>query len=187
MQKLKTPHSQALVTIGSVLLSALLQTYVIQTMMQPTGLLSGGFTGLAILLDRIAGVIGFPFSVSAGILMLNIPLALICYRRLSKRFTLYSSIQFLSSSIFLQLFHFQPLVHDLLHYVAMRPPGALISLRYMYPTAWENLSGAMCSLETHCFFVYPACCLAGCMQAIPFCFSILQQGRLKCFITAMNV
>ena len=42
MQKLKTPHSQALVTIGSVLLSALLQTYVIQTMMQPTGLLSGG-------------------------------------------------------------------------------------------------------------------------------------------------
>lgn len=113
MQKLKTPHSQALVTIGSVLLSALLQTYVIQTMMQPTGLLSGGFTGLAILLDRIAGVIGFPFSVSAGILMLNIPLALLCYRRLSKRFTLYSSIQFLSSSIFLQLFHFQPLVHDL--------------------------------------------------------------------------
>ena len=97
--------SGAIVTLGCVLLSALLQTYVIQSMMQPMGLLSGGFTGLAILLDRIAGVAGFPFSVSAGILMLNIPLALLCYRGLSKRFTLYSSIQFVSSSIFLQLFH----------------------------------------------------------------------------------
>ena len=64
--------SGAIVTLGCVLLSALLQTYVIQSMMQPMGLLSGGFTGLAILLDRIAGVAGFPFSVSAGILMLNI-------------------------------------------------------------------------------------------------------------------
>ena len=106
--------SGAIVTLGCVLLSALLQTYVIQSMMQPMGLLSGGFTGLAILLDRIAGVAGFPFSVSAGILMLNIPLALLCYRGLSKRFTLYSSIQFVSSSIFLQLFHFQPIFHDLL-------------------------------------------------------------------------
>ena len=99
--------SGAIVTLGCVLLSALLQTYVIQSMMQPMGLLSGGFTGLAILLDRIAGVAGFPFSVSAGILMLNIPLALLCYRGLSNRFTL-------SSSIFLQLFHFQPIFHDLL-------------------------------------------------------------------------
>ncbi len=114
MRKQKTELSKAAVTLGCVLASALLQTYVIQSMMQPTGLLSGGFTGLAILLDRIAGVFSFPFSVSAGILMLNIPLALLCYRRLSKRFTLYSSIQFISSSVFLQLFHFQPLFHDLL-------------------------------------------------------------------------
>lgn len=114
MRKQNTELSRTVFTLGCVLVSALLQTYVIQSMMQPTGLLSGGFTGLAILMDRIAGVIGFPFSVSAGILMLNIPLALLCYQRLSKRFTLFSSIQFISSSIFLQLFHFQPLFNDLL-------------------------------------------------------------------------
>lgn len=34
--------SGAIVTLGCVLLSALLQTYVIQSMMQPMGLLSGG-------------------------------------------------------------------------------------------------------------------------------------------------
>ena len=60
MRKQNKELSRAIFTLGCVLLSALLQTYVIQSMMQPMGLLSGGFTGLAILLDRIAGVAGFP-------------------------------------------------------------------------------------------------------------------------------
>ena len=153
--------SGAIVTLGCVLLSALLQTYVIQSMMQPMGLLSGGFTGLAILLDRIAGVAGFPFSVSAGILMLNIPLALLCYRGLSKRFTLYSSIQFVSSSIFLQLFHFQPIFHDLLLQVLfggfLYGFSAVIALRgnastggtdfialYAYTYHWKQIGRASC-------------------------------------------
>ena len=195
--------SGAIVTLGCVLLSALLQTYVIQSMMQPMGLLSGGFTGLAILLDRIAGVAGFPFSVSAGILMLNIPLALLCYRGLSKRFTLYSSIQFISSSIFLQLFHFQPIFHDLLlqvlfggflygsalslHCGGMHQPVVRILLHCMFPTVWGNPYGAMCLLGIQSCFVYPVFCLAGCMPATPSFFNISQPERLKCSITVMNV
>ena len=55
--------SGAIVTLGCVLLSALLQTYVIQSMMQPMGLLSGGFTGLAFLLDvlPVSAAFHFPF------------------------------------------------------------------------------------------------------------------------------
>ena len=189
--------SGAIVTLGCVLLSALLQTYVIQSMMQPMGLLSGGFTGLAILLDRIAGVAGFPFSVSAGILMLNIPLALLCYRGLSKRFTLYSSIQFVSSSIFLQLFHFQPIFHDLLLQVLfggfLYGFSAVIALRGNASTGGTDFIAlyvsnrlGKCLLEIQSCFVYPVFCLAGCMPATPSFFNISQPERLKCSITVMN-
>ena len=48
-----------------ILCSSLLQTYVIQSFINPANLLSAGFTGLAILLDRIAQLYGgmFLFSV----------------------------------------------------------------------------------------------------------------------------
>ena len=41
-----------------ILCSSLLQTYVIQSFINPANLLSAGFTGLAILLDRIAQLYG---------------------------------------------------------------------------------------------------------------------------------
>ena len=40
-----------LITILAVTASALLQTFVIQTFIRPSGLLSGGFTGIAILIN----------------------------------------------------------------------------------------------------------------------------------------
>ena len=43
------------VTCAAVLVSALLQSFVIQTFIRPAELLSGGFTGIAILVD-IGGV-----------------------------------------------------------------------------------------------------------------------------------
>ena len=49
-----------LITILAVVASALLQTYVIQAFIRPANLLSSGFTGLAILIDRIAELYGFP-------------------------------------------------------------------------------------------------------------------------------
>ena len=41
-----------LITIAAVIVSALLQTYVIQAFIRPANLLSSGFTGVAILIDR---------------------------------------------------------------------------------------------------------------------------------------
>ena len=47
------------ISFVAVLASALLQSYVILAFIRPAGLLSSGFTGLAILIDRITELYGF--------------------------------------------------------------------------------------------------------------------------------
>ena len=103
-----------LITIFSVIISALLQTYVIQAFIRPAGLLSSGFTGVAILIERVTALHGYSFSTSLGMLVLNIPVAILCSRSISMRFTFYSMIQVFLASIFLKIFHFQPLFDDVL-------------------------------------------------------------------------
>lgn len=103
-----------LVTLLAVIASALLQTFVIQAFIRPANLLSGGFTGVAILLNDIASLYGKSFSVSIGMLALNIPVAILCSRSISLRFTLFSMLQVALASLFLQIFHFQPMFDDLM-------------------------------------------------------------------------
>lgn len=101
------------ITILAVVVSAVLQTYVIQAFIRPANLLSSGFTGVAILIDRIASLYGRNFSTSLGMLALNIPVAILCSRSISMRFTFYSMLQVLLSSLFLKIFHFEPLFNDI--------------------------------------------------------------------------
>lgn len=103
-----------LITVGAVIASALLQAYVIQVFIRPSNLLSGGFTGVAILIDRIASRYGGEFSTSLGMLVLNIPVAILCSKSISPRFTFFSMIQVFLASAFLELFHFKPLFDDLM-------------------------------------------------------------------------
>ena len=46
------------ITISAVIGSAFLQTFVIQSFIRPAQLLSGGFTGIALLIDDIASLYG---------------------------------------------------------------------------------------------------------------------------------
>ena len=101
-----------------ILCSSLLQTYVIQSFINPANLLSAGFTGLAILLDRIAQLYGGMFPTSIGILVLNIPVALACYRSVGKRFTIYSTLQFCLTSFLLSAVQFEPILDDIILNVA---------------------------------------------------------------------
>ncbi len=103
-----------MITIVAVVVSALLQTFVIQSFIRPAQLLSGGFTGIAILLDDIASLYGKSFSTSLGILVLNIPVAILCSRSISKRFTFYSVLQVFLASLFLKICDFQPIFQDLM-------------------------------------------------------------------------
>ena len=74
-------------TAAAVIVSALLQTFVIEAFIKPAGLLSGGFTGIAILVDRVTSLCGFSFPTSLGMVV------------------------FLSS-VFLRIFEFAPIFDD---------------------------------------------------------------------------
>ena len=98
-----------IVSLISVILSALLQTFIIQAFIQPADLLSSGFTGVAILIDKISKTFfNQTISVSFLLIALNIPVALLCYRAISKRFVFYSLLQVFFSSTFLKIFDFEP-------------------------------------------------------------------------------
>ena len=102
-----------LFTLFCVLISGFLQAAVIRVFMEPLNLLSSGFTGLAILIERItSSFFGFTFSTSLGMLILNIPVALLCSRSISKRFVFFSMIQVLTVSLCLKVMHFNPLFDD---------------------------------------------------------------------------
>lgn len=108
------PMVRRAVTILAVTISALMQAYVIQVFIRPADLLSSGFTGVAILIDRIASLYGGHFSTSLGMLALNIPVAVLCSRSISMRFTFYSMLQVLLASFFLKVCRFQPLFDDVI-------------------------------------------------------------------------
>ncbi|MFW6678996.1 YitT family protein [Lacrimispora sp. AGF001] len=101
-----------IMTALAVIGSALLQTYVIQAFIRPAGLLSGGFTGIAILIDRITSLFGFNISTSLGMIVLNLPVAWACSKSISRRFTFFSLLQVLLASTFLRVFHFTPIFDD---------------------------------------------------------------------------
>lgn len=103
-----------IVTVIAVMVSALLQAYVIQVFIRPANLLSSGFTGVAILIDKIASLYGYRFSTSLGMLLLNIPVALLCCKSISVRFTCFSMIQVGLASLFLKICSFPQLFDDMM-------------------------------------------------------------------------
>lgn len=110
--------TKALITIVAVFLSSLLQAYVIQVFIQPSNLLSSGFTGVAILIDKITSLYGGNISVSLANVALNISVAFICYKHISPRFTFFSLTQVFLTSLLLKLCNFPPIFDDLLLNVA---------------------------------------------------------------------
>lgn len=100
------------VTLFAVLASALLQSFAILAFVRPAGLLSGGFTGIAILIDRIASLFGKNISTSVAMVLLNIPVALICSKSISVKFTVFSMLQVFLTSIFLEILHFPAIFQD---------------------------------------------------------------------------
>lgn len=98
-----------IITFLAVLISALLQAFVLQSLIQPANLLSSGFTGIALLTDKISSTFfGYPLSVSFLLVALNLPVALICSKAISKRFVFFSLLQVFLNSIFLKIFEFKP-------------------------------------------------------------------------------
>ncbi len=103
-----------LIMSAAVVASALLQAFAMNIFLEPVGLLPSGFTGIASLLSRIAGVFGIHFTTSVGMVVLNIPVAAFCYKQIGKKFVIFSMVQVLLSSLFLQILVSEPLFDDVL-------------------------------------------------------------------------
>ena len=94
-------------TFTCVLLAGFMQAAVMQIFMNPINLLSSGFTGVAILAEKITSTFfGFSFPVSLGMIALNIPVAFLCSKSISKRFTFFSLLQVFFASFFLRVLKF---------------------------------------------------------------------------------
>ena len=92
------------ITAVAVTISAVLQTFLIQAFIRPADLLPSGLTGVAVLLDRVTSLGGVHIDISLGMLALNIPVALLCWSGISKRFVIFSMMQVVLSSLFLNIF-----------------------------------------------------------------------------------
>ena len=99
---------------AAVVASAFLQAFTMNLFLEPVQLLPSGFTGIASLLSKITGLFGFHFSTSVGMVVLNIPVAMFCYQHIGKKFVLFSMLQVVLSSIFLQVIKSEPLFDDVL-------------------------------------------------------------------------
>ena len=83
-----------------------------QTFLNPVNILSSGFTGVAVLIERITSLYGIHFSTSLGMVALNVPVALFCFKHIGKKFVVFSMIQVFLASFFLRFAHFTPLFDD---------------------------------------------------------------------------
>ena len=111
---IKKINYRDVITALAVIASSILQAYTIKVFVEPAGLLSSGFTGVAILIDRIAYLYGGNFSTSLGLIVLNIPVAILCYKSIGKRFIISSLFQVVITSVFLKIFTFQVLFDDII-------------------------------------------------------------------------
>ena len=100
------------VSFVAVLASAFLQAFTMQVFLEPAQILSSGFTGVAVLIDRIASLFGGHFSTSLGMIVLNIPGAMFCFRHIGKKFVFFSLLQVFFASAILRIAHFQPIFDD---------------------------------------------------------------------------
>lgn len=111
---MKKTYKKYVITFFAVLFSALLQTFVIQTFLNPSNLLSSGFTGVAILINRICELYGFHLSISVLVIALNLPVAIVCFKSIGKKFVCFSFLQVIFLSIFTRVLNFQPMFNDVI-------------------------------------------------------------------------
>ena len=115
----KNKKVRLLITLICVVFAAFMQAYVIKVFIQPADLLSSGFTGVAILIEKITSrFFGFSFSTSLGMILLNVPVAILCYKSISPRFTFFSLLEVFLASFFLKVINFPPIFDDILLNIA---------------------------------------------------------------------
>jgi uncharacterized membrane-anchored protein YitT (DUF2179 family) len=98
-----------------VLIGALLNAISMNFFLIPADVYASGFAGISQLVSRIT-IEYTPFTISTGtlLLLLNIPVAILGWRKIGKSFTLYSFISVLLMSLFLEILPIKQVSEDLL-------------------------------------------------------------------------
>ncbi|MFZ7945241.1 YitT family protein [Neobacillus sp. 19] len=98
-----------------VAVGALLNALAMNFFLIPANVYSSGFTGMAQLLSKVLSDYT-PMNVSMGflLLVLNIPVAILGWRKVGKSFTVYSFISVVLSSLFLTMIPILKFSHDIL-------------------------------------------------------------------------
>ncbi|WP_066071052.1 YitT family protein [Neobacillus soli] len=100
----------AVVVAGAILGAIAMNLFLI-----PANVYSSGFTGLAQLLSRVISD-QTPLRVSMGflLLLLNIPVAILGWKKVGRSFTIYSFLSVVLSSLFLTVIPIKQVSHDIL-------------------------------------------------------------------------
>lgn len=101
-----------MLSVFLILVSSFTQAYIIQSIMTPANILASGFTGLSMLFNLILAKFNINVSVSFFIVLFNLPVAIMCAKGISKKFTFLSLLQILTTSILLKIFHFSPVFNN---------------------------------------------------------------------------
>lgn len=98
-----------------VIVGAFLNALSINLFLIPANVYSGGFTGIAQLLSKVLTQFS-PITISMGflLLLLNIPVAILGWRKIGKSFTVYSFLSVVLSSLFLMLIPIKHVSQDIL-------------------------------------------------------------------------
>ena len=124
MKKIK---KRDLISFACVFCSSLIMAATTKTFVRPAHLLSGGFMGIALLVDMIADLFGKSIPTAFTLVVLNVPVALICAKKISKRFVFFSLYAFLMqikfccrqlsyNLLFVLFLHFEL---DFLHHISL--------------------------------------------------------------------
>ena len=99
-----------------VILGAILNAIALNLFLIPANVYSSGFAGLAQLLSSIIDLVGLPFSISTGIILfaLNVPIAIIAWKKVGKSFTFYSFLSVALMTLFMEIIPVQQVSPDII-------------------------------------------------------------------------
>ena len=113
--KKKMDIKQELKTIVALTVAACIMAFNLKSFVQTGGLYPGGFSGLTVLIQRIAEMVGgFHIPYSALYVPLNIIPAFIGFKFISKKFTIYSFYVVFLSGILTDIFPSVTITYDTL-------------------------------------------------------------------------
>ncbi|MDQ0198151.1 YitT family protein [Neobacillus ginsengisoli] len=98
-----------------VIIGALLNAISMNLFLIPANVYSSGFTGIAQLLSKVLSeYTSINISMGFLLLLLNIPVAILGWKKVGKSFTIFSFLSVLLSSLFLTLIPIKEVSHDIL-------------------------------------------------------------------------